>query len=102
MRNWDYMPSVVHLIGMPFINLYYPCDLMMDRIVMTTFSGVGTVMTLHMEVTDILKLRQSELKGTLVVAGHMACDSVGLDALGDVLRSNGLDVTPMRGVVLHV
>ena len=166
MRNWDYMPSVARLMGMPFMNVHYPCDLMMERIVdahvqrrlaetgpaatvqdltdilleipefahaktrpavvvgdpvapagkvVTAFAGgtnggaavvetywrhgVGTVMTLHMEVADILKLRQSEVKGTLVVAGHMACDSVGLNALVRVLRANGLDLTPMGGIV---
>ncbi|MCX6098346.1 MAG: hypothetical protein NTZ77_07750 [Caldiserica bacterium] len=166
MRNWDYMPSVARLMGMPFMNVHYPCDLMMERIVdphvqrrlaetgpaatvqdltdilleipefahaktrpavvvgdpaaaagkvVTAFAGgtnggaavveaywrhgVATVMTLHMEVADVLKLRQSEVKGMLVVAGHMACDSVGLNALIRVLRTSGLDLTPMGGIV---
>jgi len=166
MRNWDYMPSVARLMGMPFMNVHYPCDLMMERIVdahvqrrlgemgpsatvqdltaillelpefahartrpavvvgqpsspsgkvVAAFAGgtnggaavveaywrhgIGTVMTLHMEVADILKLRQSDVKGTLVVAGHMACDSVGLNAFIRVLRVNGLDLTPMGGIV---
>jgi putative NIF3 family GTP cyclohydrolase 1 type 2 len=166
MRNWDYMPSVARLMGMPFMNVHYPCDLMMERIVdahvqqrlsetgsaatvqdltnilleipeyahaktcpavvvgdtaapagkvVTAFAGgtnggasvveaywrhgAGTVMTLHMEVADILKLRQSEVKGALVVAGHMACDSVGLNAFIRVLRANELDLTPMGGIV---
>lgn len=166
MHNWDYMPSVARLMGIPFMNVHYPCDLMMERIVdahvqqrladtgpgatvqdltnillelpeyahaktrpavvvgdpdalagkvVTAFAGgtnggaavveaywrhgVGTVMTLHMEVTDILRLRQSEVKGTLVVAGHMACDSVGLNALIRILRANGLDLTAMGGIV---
>jgi hypothetical protein len=151
---------------MPFMNVHYPCDLMMERIVdahlqrrlgetgpaatvqdltdilleipeyaqaktrpavvvgdpaapagkvITAFAGgtnggaavveaywrhgAGTVMTLHMEVADILKLSQSDVKGTLVVAGHMACDSVGLNAFIRVLRANGLDLTPMGGIV---
>jgi hypothetical protein len=33
MHNWDYMPSVARLMGMPFMNVHYPCDLMMERIV---------------------------------------------------------------------
>ena len=166
MRNWDYMPSVARLMGMPFMNVHYPCDLMMERIVdgyvqarlaetgpsttvqqltdilleipeyahaktrpaivvgdpsspagrvVTAFAGgtnggaavvetywrygVGTVMTLHMEVADILKLRQSDIQGNLIVAGHMACDSVGLNALVHVLRTNGLDLTAMGGIV---
>lgn len=166
MRNWDYMPSVARLMGMPFMNVHYPCDLMMERIVdahvqrrlgeigsaatvqeltnillelpeyahartrpaivvgdpgapagkvVTAFAGgtnggaavveaywhhgAGTVMTLHMEVADILKLRQSEVKGTLVVAGHIACDSVGLNAFIRVLRASGLNLTPTGGIV---
>jgi putative NIF3 family GTP cyclohydrolase 1 type 2 len=166
MRNWDYMPSVARLMRMPFMNVHYPCDLMMERIVdhhvqtrltamgpsvtvqqlvdilleipeyahaktrpavvvgdpsspagkvVTAFAGgtnggaavvetywrygVGTVMTLHMEVADILKLRQSDIQGNLIVAGHMACDSVGLNALIRVLRQNGLDLTAMGGIV---
>jgi putative NIF3 family GTP cyclohydrolase 1 type 2 len=168
MRNWDYMPSVARLMGIPFMNIHYPCDLMMERIVdahvqrrlvetgpaatvhdltdillelpeyvhaktlpaivagdpadragkvVTAFAGgtnggaavveaywrhgVNTVMTLHMEVADIVKLRQSDVKGTLVVAGHIASDSVGVNALVQVLRAGGLDVTPMGGVVSH-
>jgi hypothetical protein len=56
-------------------------------------------MILHMEVADILKLRQSEVKGTLVVVGHIASDSVGVNALIRVLRASGLDLTPMGGIV---
>ena len=166
MSNWDYMPSVARLMGMPFMNVHYPCDLMMERIVdahvqrrlaetgpaatvqdvtnillelpeyahaktrpavvvgdpaapagkvVTAFAGgtnggttvveaywrhgVDTVMTLHMGVPDVLKLRESGVKGTLIVAGHMACDSVGVNALIKVLRANGLDLTAMGGIV---
>ncbi len=35
MHNWDYMPSVARLMGLPFMNVHYPCDLMMERIVDT-------------------------------------------------------------------
>ena len=166
MRNWDYMPSIARLMGMPLINIHYPCDLMMERIVdahvqrrlvesgpgttvgqltdillelpeyahaktrpavvtgspdwpagtvVTAFAGgtnggaavveaywrhgVTTVMTLHMEVADILKLRALPHPGTLIVAGHIASDSVGLNALIRVLRAHGLELTPVGGIV---
>ena len=166
MRNWDYMPSVARLMGMPLMNIHYPCDLMMERIVdahvqgrlaesgpattvgqltdmllelpeyahaktrpavvtgsmdwlagnvVTAFAGgtnggaavveaywrhgVNTVMTLHMEVADIQKLRALPHPGTLIVAGHIASDSVGLNALVRVLRAHGLELTAMGGIV---
>src|SRR5450756_1180399 len=57
MRNWDYMPSVARLMGMPFMNVHYPCDLMMERIVdahvQRRLAETGSAATVQ-DLTDIL------------------------------------------------
>jgi hypothetical protein len=57
MRNWDYMPSVARLMGMPFMNVHYPCDLMMEHIVdahvQRRLAETGPAATVQ-DLTDIL------------------------------------------------
>lgn len=52
--------------------------------------GVDTVIYLHVDHGDLVKMRQEKLQGNLVVLGHLAGDSIGLNGLADRLESLGV------------
>jgi hypothetical protein len=59
--------------GYPIAKLYYEY-------------GIFTVIYLHLDHNDAKKIHDDKLKGNLVVLGHLACDSKGLNALADRLE----------------
>lgn len=61
-------------------------------------AGVGTLVVMHMPESDIKEIREQNL-GNLVVAGHMASDSIGLNKIIGVLKDRGLEVTRINGIV---
>ncbi len=54
-------------------------------------NGVDTVIYLHIDYEDVRRLRE-EGKGNLIVLGHMAGDSIGINVFNKELRSRGLEV----------
>ena len=53
--------------------------------------GVSTVIYLHVDYGDLTKMREEKLKGNLVVLGHLAGDSIGLNGLADRLEQLGVE-----------
>lgn len=53
--------------------------------------GVSTVIYLHIDYGDLTKMREDKLKGNLVVLGHLAGDSIGLNGLADRLEEIGVE-----------
>lgn len=39
-----------------------------------------------------MKLRESNIQGNLVILGHLAGDSIGMNALGNILENEGIQV----------
>jgi putative NIF3 family GTP cyclohydrolase 1 type 2 len=60
--------------------------------------GVSTVIYLHVDYGDLTKMREDKLGGNLVVMGHLAGDSIGLNGLAD--RLEGLGVETVRVGIL--
>lgn len=54
--------------------------------------GISTVIYLHIDYNDLLKLRESSISGNLIVLGHLAGDSVGMNGLSSELTKKGIDV----------
>jgi hypothetical protein len=67
--------------GYPIAKLYYEY-------------GIFTVIYLHIDHNDAKKIHDEKLKGNLIVLGHLAGDSIGLNALAD--RLEGLGVETMK------
>lgn len=61
-------------------------------------AGVGTLITMHMPEADVKELRELNM-GNLIVAGHVASDSIGLNKIIDVLESRGLEIIRINGIV---
>ena len=54
--------------------------------------GIGTVVYIHVSPLDLAKLK-TEKGGNLIVTGHIASDSVGINPLIRRLRREGIKVT---------
>ncbi|MEM3704095.1 MAG: hypothetical protein QXX79_06760 [Candidatus Bathyarchaeia archaeon] len=59
--------------------------------------GVGTVVYIHISPADLARLK-AESVGNLIVTGHIASDSVGINPLIDELEENGIAETTI-GIV---
>lgn len=53
--------------------------------------GTDTVIYLHVDPGDLAKMKADKLNGNLVVLGHLAGDSVGLNGLADKLEDLGVE-----------
>jgi putative NIF3 family GTP cyclohydrolase 1 type 2 len=57
--------------------------------------GVSTVIYLHVDYGELAKMREDKLEGNLVVMGHLAGDSIGLNGLADLLEELGVETVRM-------
>jgi putative NIF3 family GTP cyclohydrolase 1 type 2 len=55
-------------------------------------NGISTILYFHIDYNDLVKLRESNIQGNLVILGHLAGDSIGLNALGNKLENEGTEV----------
>ena len=63
--------------------------------------GVTTVIYLHIDYNDLTKIYEEKPKGNLVVLGHLAGDSVGLNALANTLEDKDIKVVKI-GIISSV
>ena len=61
-------------------------------------AGIGTLIVMHMP-EDVIKAVKEQNIGNVIVAGHMASDSVGINKIIEALEREGLSVTRMSGVI---
>lgn len=55
-------------------------------------NGISTVLYFHIDYGDLVKLRESAIQGNLIILGHLAGDSIGMNALGKKLEDKGIQV----------
>ena len=60
--------------------------------------GVGTIIAMHAPEEVIKDVREQNI-GNIIVAGHMASDSVGLNEIIKAWQLKGLEVTKMSGIL---
>lgn len=60
--------------------------------------GYDTVIYLHISPEDLARMKGSNLSGNLVILGHLAGDSLGMNILADALEGKGLQVDKL-GIV---
>jgi hypothetical protein len=61
--------------------------------------GVDTVCCIHFPLEDAQRLAREGVSGNILVMGHIAGDSVGINPYVARLRGEGLEVTTFSGVV---
>lgn len=60
--------------------------------------GVGTLIMMHMPADMVTEL-QEQNRGNLIIAGHMASDSIGFNRILNAWEEAGLEVTRTGGLV---
>ena len=55
-------------------------------------NGISTVLYFHIDYNDLAKLRESGIQGNLIILGHLAGDSIGMNALAKKLEDKGVQV----------
>jgi putative NIF3 family GTP cyclohydrolase 1 type 2 len=58
-------------------------------------AGVGTVVCMHVPDNHIEEAKKAHVN--IVVAGHMASDSIGLNLMADRFEEKGIKITPFSG-----
>ena len=53
--------------------------------------GIDTVIYLHIDYNEVLKMQNEQMQGNLIILGHLAGDSIGLNALADKLEEAGIE-----------
>lgn len=61
-------------------------------------AGVGTIVAMHAP-EDVIKAVREQNIGNIIVAGHMASDSIGLNAIINAWEKKGLEVTKISGIL---
>ncbi len=62
-------------------------------------AGVGTVLMMHFPEADLREALEQKLAGNLVITGHMASDSIGINVYLDELERRGLEVVRAGGII---
>ncbi len=62
-------------------------------------AGIGTVLMMHFPDADLREAREQKLAGNLVITGHMATDSIGLNIFLDELERHGLKMVRAGGII---
>jgi putative NIF3 family GTP cyclohydrolase 1 type 2 len=61
-------------------------------------AGVGTLVVMHAP-EEVLKAVKEQNLGNVIIAGHMASDSVGINSVIKALEAHGIEVTRTSGVI---
>lgn len=61
-------------------------------------AGIGTLVCMHMP-EDVIKAVKEQNIGNIIVAGHMASDSIGINMIIEAMEERGLEVVRMSGVI---
>jgi hypothetical protein len=63
-------------------------------------AGVDTVLAMHIPEEDIHKLRaEAPANANLLITGHMATDSIGINRVIDGMEAEGIAVTRTSGII---
>jgi len=62
--------------------------------------GINTILAMHLDDRGLRELEQLQRgDATLIITGHMASDSIGVNRVIDALSQHGLDVIAGSGVI---
>ncbi|MFW9993567.1 MAG: hypothetical protein ACFFD4_16095 [Candidatus Odinarchaeota archaeon] len=61
--------------------------------------GVDTLVYMHISYDNLLKLKKENLSGNLILSGHIASDSVGINIYLKELEKRGVKVTRIGGII---
>jgi hypothetical protein len=60
-------------------------------------AGVGTFVCMHMPESHLEEAKKAHLN--VIVSGHMASDSLGVNLMADIMEGKGINITPFSGLL---
>jgi putative NIF3 family GTP cyclohydrolase 1 type 2 len=60
-------------------------------------AGIGTVICMHVPESHIEEARKNHIN--IIISGHMASDSLGINLFADKVEQNGVEITPCSGFI---
>lgn len=84
--------------GRIYVEMYGVGAPSLDEYIACANAGVGTFVTMH-ATPDVIKGLREHNKCNLVVAGHMASDSLGFNQILDAWEKKGIEVVRISGIV---
>jgi putative NIF3 family GTP cyclohydrolase 1 type 2 len=60
-------------------------------------AGVGTVICMHVPESHIEEARKNHVN--IIISGHMASDSLGINLFADRVEQEGVEITPCSGLI---
>ena len=88
-------------LGEPRNDLYHRADLVMptlEEYIACSNAGVGTFIGMHAK-PEIVEGLKKHNKSNLIIAGHMASDSVGFNQILKAWEEKGIEVVRISGIV---
>jgi hypothetical protein len=62
-------------------------------------AGIGTLVVMHMKEEHLKEAKKHHMN--IIVAGHMASDSMGMNMVLDELEKRGIKILPCSGLIRH-
>ena len=59
--------------------------------------GVGTIIMMHIREDHIIEAKKNHIN--IIIAGHMASDSIGMNFILDGLQKKGIEIIPYAGLI---
>ena len=84
--------------GRIYVEMYGVGAPSLDEYIACSNAGVGTFVTMH-ATPEIIKGMREHNKSNLIVAGHMASDSLGFNQILDAWEKAGIEVVRISGIV---
>lgn len=84
--------------GRIYVEMYGVGAPSLDEYIACSNAGVGTFVTMH-ATPDVIKGMKEHNKSNLIVAGHMASDSLGFNQILDAWEKAGIEVVRISGIV---
>jgi putative NIF3 family GTP cyclohydrolase 1 type 2 len=60
-------------------------------------AGVGTVICMHVPENHLEEARKNHIN--IIISGHMASDSLGINLFADKVEQKGVEITPCSGFI---
>ena len=60
-------------------------------------AGIGTVIAMHVPENHLEEARKNHIN--IIISGHMASDSLGINLFADAVQQKGVEITPCSGFI---
>ena len=84
--------------GRIYVEMYGVGAPTLDEYIACSNAGVGTFITMH-ATPEVVEGMKKHNKSNIIVAGHMASDSLGFNQILDAWEAKGIEIVRISGIV---